>query len=202
MEWLKKLQYAIDYIEENLDKEIFYDEAARIACCSTYYFQRMFTYITGITLSEYIRRRRMTCAAFELQTTNIKIMDIALKYGYTSPTAFNRAFQNVHNVSPSAARKYGTSLNAYSKYYIASSTDKDKPKHMFEYIIPKATWVIFESKGPFKESIQSIFKRFLIEWLPFSNYEYAHLPDIEVYPITSGLSSGYSEVWIAVKKAN
>lgn len=286
MEWLKKLQYAIDYIEENLDKEIFYDEAARIACCSTYYFQRMFTYITGITLSEYIRRRRMTAAAFELQATNVKIMDLALKYGYTSPTAFNRAFQNVHNVSPSTARNYGISLNAYPRisfsifvtggesmkykieeknsfrivgvrthlkedmdynfevvpkfwqsiikdecyskicnlnskipntilgvssyegkediyYYIAASTDEDTPKDMFEYEIPKATWVVFESDGPFKESIQLIFKRFLTEWLPFSNYEYANLPDIEVYPISNNASCiGYSQVWIAIKKVN
>lgn len=67
MEWLMKLSNAIDYIEANLDNEISYDEVAKIACCSTYYFQRIFTYVTGISLSEYIRRRRMTQAAFELQ---------------------------------------------------------------------------------------------------------------------------------------
>lgn len=70
MEWLMKLSNAIDYIEANLDNEISYDEVAKIACCSTYYFQRIFTYVTGISLSEYIRRRRMTQAAFELQGSN------------------------------------------------------------------------------------------------------------------------------------
>ena len=59
IKWLKKLSDAIDYIEKNLDGEISYEEAARIACCSVYYFQRMFTYVAGITLAEYIRRRRM-----------------------------------------------------------------------------------------------------------------------------------------------
>lgn len=74
MEWLKKINNAIDYIENNLDSEISYDEAAQIACCSTYYFQRMFTYITGISLAEYIRRRRMTQAAFELQRTDKRVL--------------------------------------------------------------------------------------------------------------------------------
>lgn len=61
MEWLKKLSSAISYIEENLDKEISYDKTAEIACCSTYYFQRMFSYVAGIPLSDYIRRRKRVC---------------------------------------------------------------------------------------------------------------------------------------------
>lgn len=80
MEWLKKIGAAIDYIEDHLDQEISYDEAARIACCSTYYFQRIFSYVSGRSLSEYIRRRRMTQAAFELQRTDSRVMDVALKY--------------------------------------------------------------------------------------------------------------------------
>ena len=98
MEWLKRLGAAIDYIEENLDKEISYDEAAHIACCSTYYFQRIFSYVSGVSLSEYIRRRKMTQAAFELQRTDNKVIDVAHKYGYSSPTSFNRAFQSVHGM--------------------------------------------------------------------------------------------------------
>lgn len=104
MEWLKKLSDAVTYIERNLDNEISLDEAARIACCSPFYFKRMFSYVAGISLSEYIRRRRMTQAAFELQRTSQKVIDIALKYGYSSPTSFNRAFQSVHGISPAAAK--------------------------------------------------------------------------------------------------
>ena len=105
MEWLKRLGAAIDYIEENLDKEISYDEAAHIACCSTYYFQRIFSYVSGVSLSEYIRRRKMTQAAFELQRTDNKVIDVAHKYGYSSPTSFNRAFQSVHGIAPIAAKQ-------------------------------------------------------------------------------------------------
>ena len=113
MEWLKKLGAAVDYIENNLDKEISYKEAARIACCSSYYFQRVFSYVSGISLSEYIRRRRMTQAAYELQRTDHKVIDIALKYGYSSPTSFYRAFQNVHGIAPTAAKVMGSILKAY-----------------------------------------------------------------------------------------
>lgn len=86
-------------------------------------------------------------------------------------------------------------------YYIAAATDQPVPAGMFEYEIPAATWVIFESDGHFKESIQNIFRRFLTEWLPFSGYTYAELPDIEVYPISQERpQKGHSEVWIAIKK--
>ena len=76
MEWLKKLGKAIDYIEDNLDKEISYDEAARIACCSPYYFQRVFSYVSGVSLAEYIRRRKMTQAAFELQRADSRVIAV------------------------------------------------------------------------------------------------------------------------------
>ena len=83
---------------------ISYDEAARIACCSPYYFQRVFSYVSGVSLAEYIRRRKMTQAAFELQRADSRVIDVALKYGYSSPTSFNRAFQNVHGITPTAAK--------------------------------------------------------------------------------------------------
>ena len=284
MEWLKQLSRAIDYIEDNLAGEISYQKAASIACCSTYYFQRMFSYVAGIPLSDYVRRRRMTKAAFELQASTGKIMDIGSKYGYDLPTSFNRAFQKVHGVAPTAARREGTRLNSYppisfkisitggesmcyrverkgpirivgirvaleeeqeenfqivpkfwekavdnnlvseiSKlnnqnplgllgvtvyenpeeiyYYIAAATTQAVPKNLIEYQIPAATWVVFEGNGRFPDSIQTIFKRFLTEWLPFSGYDYAQLPDIEVYPINQQTAQdGHSEVWIAVKK--
>lgn len=115
MEWINKLNQAITYIEENLESGVDYAEAAKIACCSTFHFQRMFSYIAEVPLSEYIRRRRMTKAAFELQNSNIKILELSEKYGYDSPTSFNRAFQNIHNISPSAARAKGVVLKAYPK---------------------------------------------------------------------------------------
>lgn len=115
MEWIERLNLSVNYIEENLSSEISYESAAKIACCSSFHYQRMFSYIAGVPLSEYIRRRRMTAAAFDLQTTDEKIVDIALKYGYDSPTAFNRAFHNLHGVAPSVARAEGISLKAYPR---------------------------------------------------------------------------------------
>ncbi|WP_304340684.1 AraC family transcriptional regulator [Metaclostridioides mangenotii] len=114
MEWLKKFNDALDYIEDNLKDEIEYEKAAKIACCSTYHFQRMFSYISGTPISEYIRRRRLTLAAFDLQEGD-KVIDVAVRYGYESPTSFNRAFQNIHGISPSAAQKEGAYLKAFPR---------------------------------------------------------------------------------------
>lgn len=113
MEWIERLNKSINYIEEHITEEISYDELAQIACCSTYHFQRMFTYIAGVSLSEYIRRRKMSLAAVDLQGSNEKIIDISLKYGYSSPTAFNRAFQSIHGVAPSALKNEGVSIKSF-----------------------------------------------------------------------------------------
>lgn len=113
MEWIERLNSAISYIEEHLTETVDYEKLGRIACCSAYHFQRMFTYMAGIPLSEYIRRRKMSLAAVDLQAGRDKIIDIAAKYGYQSPTAFNRAFQSVHGIAPSAVRNEGTPVRIY-----------------------------------------------------------------------------------------
>lgn len=125
MDWLKRMNNAMDYIESNLADTISYDKIAQLACCSTYHFQRMFPFITGINLSEYIRRRRLTLAAFELQTTDIKVLDVAMKYGYESPEAFTRAFKNLHGVMPVSARDMGASLKAYPRITFQISVKGD-----------------------------------------------------------------------------
>ena len=86
-------------------------------------------------------------------------------------------------------------------YYIGDATNSPAHVGMYECEIPAATWVIFENNGRFKEDVQIVFKRFYMEWLPFSGYKYAELPDIEVCPICSGQPvHGHSKVWIAVVK--
>lgn len=115
MDSLKEMNIALNYIEENLSGEIDFKEAARLAFCSEYHFQRMFSFLSGITLSEYIRRRRLTLAAFELNNSNIRIIDLAVKYGYSSPDSFTRAFQGLHGLTPSEARLNGQSLKAYPR---------------------------------------------------------------------------------------
>jgi AraC family transcriptional regulator len=115
MYWLERMNNVMDYIESNLAVDISYDKIAQLACCSSYHFQRMFPFITGVTLSEYIRRRRLTLAAFELQTIDIKIIDVAIKYGYDSPEAFARAFKTLHGVMPTSARDIGVTLKAFPR---------------------------------------------------------------------------------------
>ena len=114
MEWLDRMNDALGYLEANLAGTADMEHAARLACCSVYHFGRMFSYIAGVPLSEYLRRRRMTLAAFDLQNGG-RVLDVALRYGYESPTAFNRAFQSVHGVSPSAAQRDGAPLKAYPR---------------------------------------------------------------------------------------
>nr|WP_281244567.1 AraC family transcriptional regulator [Thermoflavimicrobium dichotomicum] len=112
---------ALNYIEENLTNDIDFKEVARLAFCSEYHFKRMFSFLAGITLSEYIRRRRLTLAAFELINSDKKIIDIAIKYGYSSPDSFTRAFQNLHGVTPSEARNNGQLLKAYPRMFFQLS---------------------------------------------------------------------------------
>lgn len=279
MEWINRLNDAMEYVEENLTGEITLEGAARRAACSAYHFQRMFPYITGVTFSEYVRRRRMTAAAMELVGSGAKIIDIAARYGYESPTAFNRAFQSVHGVPPKVAREQGTALKAFpritftlsikgecameyriverkgfrvvgfgtkeamtmedcfekvprfwaehggdiprlcqlmdgtepqgvlgvsacdggqfSGYYIAVATEQPAPEGMDEYTVPAGTWAVFPCVGPMPETMQTLQKRIITEWLPSSGYEYAAAPDIEVY----GADNCHNEVWLPIVKA-
>lgn len=104
MDWIGRVNGVIHYIEDHLDGEIDPAALAAIACCSVYNLQRMFSFIADKPLSEYIRERRLTMAAFDLINGNDRIIDLAVKYGYDSADAFSRAFQRYHNVLPSRAR--------------------------------------------------------------------------------------------------
>lgn len=279
MEWIERLNLAIEYIEEHLTDKIDYEKLAGIAACPAYHFQRMFFYMTNISLSEYIRRRRMSLAAVDLQDKNAKVVDIALKYGYDSPTAFNRAFQSIHGIAPSLIRKEKPELKSYPairfslsvlgmeemnfkieekaafriiglscplsreleenfaiiphewdtalengtlsrlhalmnqkpdgllgvsihntkewKYLIAVSSSKTD--FCFEeYEIPAATWAVFSGRGT-NVSLQNLERRVITEWLPTSGYDYAEIPDIEVY-IKADPNDAIYEYWLPVIK--
>ncbi len=115
MDSLKKLNEALDYIEANLTEKIDYTEIAKIAMCSDYHFNRMFSFLSGVNLSEYLRRRKLTLAAFELKNENTKVIDIALKYGYNSTDSFSRAFNSMHGILPSEVKKDSIQIKAYPK---------------------------------------------------------------------------------------
>lgn len=115
MEPLHLVRQAIDYIEEHLTGTLEIEDIARAALSSRYHFQRMFHVLTGFTVTEYIRNRRLTLAAEELAGTDCRVIDAALKYGYESPEAFVKAFQRLHGVTPSAAKKRDMKLKAFSR---------------------------------------------------------------------------------------
>jgi len=115
MDSLKSMNNALIYIEEHLTEDIDYIEISKIAYCSEYHFKRMFSFLAGISLSEYIRRRKLTLAALDLKDKSLRIIDIAVKYGYSSADSFTRAFQSMHGILPSEARSEHTQLKAYPR---------------------------------------------------------------------------------------
>lgn len=127
MEWIDKMNAAINYIEDNLSEDLDFEQISQKACCSSYNFQRMFSFITDISLAEYIRRRRMSVAALELRTTDAKVIDVALKYGYDSPISFSRAFEKICGITPKEAKKPGASLILYPKISFQIQLKGDKP---------------------------------------------------------------------------
>lgn len=287
MDSLKNMNDALDYIERKLTDKIDGKEVAKRALCTEYHFNRMFSFLAGVTLSEYIRRRRLTLAALELNNSNHRIIDIALKYGYNSPDSFTRAFQNLHGVAPSKARESGHMLKAFPRmtfqltikggiemnyrieekeafsiagikrrvpivfegvnpdiasmweslddkainllkelsnvdpaglisastnfsegrmeekgeldHYIGIATTKECPDHLAQLEVPALTWAVFESVGPFPETLQNIWGRIYSEWFPSSNYEQTEGPEIlwNEHKDTDSLEFK-SEIWIPV----
>ena len=109
MDWAMEIQNAVDYIEAHLTEELDFEEIARRAASSSFYFQRIFGALCGYSLGEYIRNRRLTLAGNELSAKGSKVIDIALKYGYDTPEGFTRAFTRFHGASPTAV-KNGTAI--------------------------------------------------------------------------------------------
>lgn len=106
---------AIQFIEEKLQEPLQVEELAKIAYCSPFHFQRMFHMLTGMTVAEYTRKRRLTLAAQELASAQVKVIDVALRYGYETPESFAKAFRKLHGVSPSEARDNSISLKAFPR---------------------------------------------------------------------------------------
>lgn len=113
MNWLNRFNASLKYIEEHLKAHVDIDVVAEKACLSKFYYYRMFQMVTDMSLGEHIRNRKMSLAAVEIQSTDRKIIDIALDYDYGSAEAFSRAFKAVHGVSPIHARKQKVKLKAY-----------------------------------------------------------------------------------------
>ncbi|MTI58601.1 MAG: AraC family transcriptional regulator [Firmicutes bacterium] len=289
MDSLRNMNKALKYIEENLLYDIDFKEIARLAVCSEYHFKRMFSFLAGVTLSEYIRRRRLTHAAFELIDNDIKVIDLAFKYGYSSADSFTRAFHSLHGITPTEARENGQLLKAYPPmtfhlsikggismnyrivekeafsivgsmkrvpivfkgtnpeinsmwkklddetiitlkqlsniepqgiiqastnfsegrmeekgeldHYIGVATTKEYSDDLACLEVPALTWAVFESVGPFPDTLQDTWGRIYAEWFPSSNYELVEGPEILWNESKDISSPNYkSEIWIPVTK--
>lgn len=283
MEWNEKLQNIIDYIENHLQRKeeaINYDEISQMAGCSFNFFQKVFSYMNGISFSEYVRCRKLTLAGYDLKSTSMKIIDISYKYGYDSPTSFTKAFQQFHGTSPKDARNREVELrvtpkmqllyqqsyswrieqkpsfrligkskkfsclngvhyekipefwsecqknNVYTTlisldsadtkgmfglsdcydsqsneitYSIMVKSDKELPEGFREFIMPEATWAIFDCKGTIPHSIHKCWKYLNEEWLLKYPFKHAPCPELEWYSDGNQYSKEYlSQIWIPI----
>jgi AraC family transcriptional regulator len=281
MEWLDHFNDSIEYVEAHLTGTIDLARTAQLAQCSTYHYQRMFSYIAGVTLGEYIRRRKMSLAGVALQRGE-KVIDVAAAFGYDSPTSFNRVFKSVHGITPKEAKQSGAKLTSYPmltfkitvkgvyameyqlidksvfnvtgvgitlgkdmekfkkqipefwaetskdgcleqlipimdqqnpgvmgislmtaesqeewEYVIGVASD-DVPENFKQYEIPAAKWAIFSGTGPMPGAIQELQTQIFTEWLPTSCFEYAELPDIELY-LDANPENATFQVWLPVR---
>ncbi|KNZ40162.1 AraC family transcriptional regulator [Acetobacterium bakii] len=289
MDSLSRMNKALAYIEEHLTEDIDYIEVSKIAYCSEYHFKRMFSFLSGLGLSEYIRRRRLTLAALDLKEGDWRIIDIAVKYCYDSADSFSRAFHSMHGILPSEARSENAQIKAYPRmtfqlsikggcamnyhiikkepfklvgfkkrvpiifegvnpeiakmteiltpevikqlkaisnveptgiisasanfsegrmkekgeldHYIGVATSSDETAGFDVLKIDASTWAVFESIGPFPETLQNVWGRIYSEWFPSSGYEAVEGPEIlwNESPDT-GNPKYRSEIWIPVKK--
>ncbi|KAF5081235.1 GyrI-like small molecule binding domain protein [anaerobic digester metagenome] len=291
MDSLSSMNNALTYIESHLTEVIDFKVLSKIALCSEYHFKRMFSFLSGISLSEYIRRRRLTLAALELKDSNLRIIDIAMKYEYGSADSFSRAFYSVHGILPSEARNESAQIKAFPRmtfqlsiqggcemnyrivekepfrlvgykkrvpmvfsgvnpeitkmyelltsevivqlkslsnieptgmisastnfsegrmdekgeldHYIGVATTSSDVGDFDELEVESNTWAVFESIGPFPETLQIIWGRIYSEWFPSSDYESVNGPEILWNESTDLHNPKYrSEIWIPVKKSS
>lgn len=132
MDWLERMRLALDRMERMLEEPLDMGEIAKTAYTSPYHFQRMFHMLTGMTVAEYIRKRKLTLAAQELALTSAKVLDVALRFGYESPESFAKAFRKVHGISPSEARRPGAELKAHPRisFHLSLKGDQEMDYRM------------------------------------------------------------------------
>ena len=162
--WIEGFQQSIDFIENNLTDSLDIEDIAGLAALSPFYYQRIFGALCGMTVGEYIRGRRMTLAAQELSSTDAKVIDVAVKYGYDSPDSFAKAFQRFHDIPPSKARENGATLRSIAPLHIKISMEGGK---MLDYrIVEKAPFTVMGIRKRYNEDTcyQEV-PKFWSEWM-------------------------------------
>lgn len=150
---MDRINMVIDYIEGNLCEDIDEEGISRIAGCSFQQFQRVFSFVVGISVGEYVRKRRLTVAAIELRHTRQSIIDIALRFGYDTPSGFTRAFRAHHDATPTEIMEGSKQPHLFSHLFFPSPlytgnqtfrVDKGEVK------MAELSQIEFKSFGPYK----------------------------------------------------
>lgn len=126
MDYLASMNEAIGFMERNLLEPISYQDVAEHLYMSSYHFHRTFTMLTGMTANDYLKKRRLSLAGHELVSTESRVLDIALKYGYESPEGFTKAFIRFHGVSPTKAKLTGRELKSFNRLVIKVKVEGGK----------------------------------------------------------------------------
>ncbi|MCL2406532.1 MAG: AraC family transcriptional regulator [Defluviitaleaceae bacterium] len=113
MDWIQSLIKAINYMESRLTQDISVGDVAGKVYAASGNFQRVFHLVTGITIGDYIRNRRMSLAGQELLHPKTRIIDVAMKYQYDTQESFSRAFSRFHGINPSDVRKHLSMLKYF-----------------------------------------------------------------------------------------
>jgi AraC family transcriptional regulator len=125
MSYYINLQEAINYIENNLENDLELEQISKVAGYSIPHFYRVFGAIVGCSVKEYVRRRRLSNAMFEVMTTKRSITEIAFEYGFESHEAFTRAFKLAYGAPPSSFRKAQAEPNLYERVNLLSKKYED-----------------------------------------------------------------------------
>ncbi len=134
MNWTKIIEDAIKFIEENITEDLTVGRIAKEVNTSAFYFQKGFSMLCGYTVGEYVRMRRLSLAGEELTSSDIKVIDLAMKYGYDSADSFTKAFTRFHGNTPTDVRQNGASIKAFAPLHIKLTLDGGKT---MEYRIEK-----------------------------------------------------------------
>lgn len=182
MKWVQMINSTTDYIEKNIMQNIDLRELARQCGVSYYHFTRMFSMITDYTLKEYIRNRRITLASYDLTNTRDKVIDIALRYGYSSNESFTRAFKKVHGVNPSDVRR--GIVNVYTHFPVVNYDITEQNLIALRYDIVtdlsynlsgKSIHIVEENYDETQKCQQGFIDEFLLRYPSTSRYYRIHL---------------------------
>lgn len=118
MDWMEALNQSIEFMESHLMENITSDEVAKSVNMSSFYYQKGFKILTGYTIGEYLRNRRLTLAGIELLQNQEKVINVAYKYGYETPESFTKAFTRFHGITPSQVKSLSYKLQSFQRLVI------------------------------------------------------------------------------------